>query len=71
MVHPFNQLEYDQSAMPSLFVESLGLEVDVVKPAHFYAPSNLYDAWYDVTKTAFSPGTSVDEILQTMDDLYE
>jgi len=71
MVHPFNELEYDQSVLPSLFVDSLDLDVDVVKPAHFYAPSNLYDAWYDVTKTAFSPGTSVDEILQTMDDLYK
>jgi multiple sugar transport system substrate-binding protein len=71
MIHPFNELEIDETVLAPVFVQSLGLDVETVKHATVaFAPTNTFDAWYDVTATAFVPGTSVDEILKAMDDIY-
>jgi ABC-type glycerol-3-phosphate transport system substrate-binding protein len=72
MVPPMKDVKYDESVLSPLFVQSLKLDVDYVNHATVsYAPTSSFDAWYTVTATAFVPGTSVDEILQAMDDIYE
>jgi len=72
MVHPFTNLEYDASVLSPLFVQSLALDVDTVEHASVaWAPTNVFDAWYDVTANAFVPGTSAEDILKAMDDLYQ
>ena len=72
MVPPMNEVKYDESVLSPLFAQSLKLDVDYVNHATVsYAPTSSFDAWYTVTATAFVPGTSVDEILKAMDDIYQ
>jgi hypothetical protein len=71
MVHPFTDLKIDESVLSPLFVQSLALDVETVEHASVaWAPTNVFDAWYDVTANAFVPGTSAEDILLAMDDLY-
>ena len=72
IIPPMNEVEYDPSLLSPLFVQSLGLDVNYVNHATVaYAPTNVFDAWYTVTASAFVPGTTADAILKAMDDLYK
>ena len=72
MVPPVKEVKFDESKLSPLFAQSLKLDVDYVNHATVaYAPTSSFDAWYTVTATAFVPGTSVDDILKAMDDIYK
>lgn len=72
MIPPYKSIEVDESVLPTLFVQSLSLDIETVDHATVaFAPSTTFDAWYGVTATAFVPGTTVDEILAAMDDIYQ
>lgn len=72
MVPPMKEVAFDEKVLSPLFVQSLKLDVDYVNHATVsYAPTSTFDAWYNVTASAFVPGTSTDDILKAMDDIYK
>jgi len=72
MLPPLQEVPFDESAVPPLFTQSLNeLDAAVVPTSDMVPPSIVGDAgWYGVTALAFVPGTSAEEILSAIEDLY-
>jgi len=72
MVHPMTELSVDETVLLPVFVQSLELDVDYVDHATVaWAPTSVFDAWYDITALAFVPGTTSEDILEAIDYLYQ
>ncbi len=73
MIPPLNDVPVNEEMLSPVFVQSLSIDVDAIPPEAFaYMPTAVaFDGgWYGVTALAFVPGTSADEIIAAIEDLY-
>ena len=73
MIPPLTNVPVNEDLLSPVFVLSLGIDVDAIPPEAFaYMPTSIsFDGgWYGVTALAFVPGTSADEIIAAIEDLY-
>jgi multiple sugar transport system substrate-binding protein len=71
MTPPLKEVPVDESALNPLFVQSLGLDVDIVPTQDLIVPPKVAPEFERITKEAYIPGTTVEQILADLTSAYE
>jgi multiple sugar transport system substrate-binding protein len=71
MTPPLKDVPVDESALNSLFVQSLDMPVDVVMTQDLVVPPAVAPEFERITKLAFVPGTTPEQILEELTAAYQ
>jgi multiple sugar transport system substrate-binding protein len=71
MTPPLKEVPVDEAALNSLFVQSLDMPVDVVMTQDLVVPPAVAPEFERITKLAFVPGTTAEQILEELTAAYQ
>lgn len=71
MTPPLKDVPVDEAALNPLFVQSLGLDVDIVPTQDLIVPPKVAPEFERITKEAYIPGTTAEQILADLTAAYE
>jgi hypothetical protein len=70
MISPLINTPVDEAVLPPIFVQSLSIDTEIVMPPNRCAGTLMGEPWYQITRGFYVPGTTTDQILAAMDELY-